>query len=114
MMTDEQLNDLLRRVTPAGPPSALRARIMAARQSPSAWRWATAAAAVLALTIGLHMSTVRADREIRRLVAPAESDRTSLPGLRAVLGDDDSLMQQSALWTAQERRNAVSREIDTP
>lgn len=59
-MTDPELDDLLRRYRPAGPPPELRARV-AANAGPvrRTWPWAAAAAALLAATVYLHESTDR-------------------------------------------------------
>jgi hypothetical protein len=62
MTDDRDIERLLRRYTPANPPVSLDARIAglaAASGGPAArtWPWAAAAAALLALTIGLHAST---------------------------------------------------------
>jgi hypothetical protein len=47
--------DLLRKYRPVGPPGDLRARLLVPEQV--AWPWAVAAAALLALTVGLHAAT---------------------------------------------------------
>jgi hypothetical protein len=113
MMNDEQLHNLLRRVTPAGPPPDFRARIVAGRQ-PRTWPWAAAAAAVLVVTAGLQLSTVRTYRRTSRVVAPEHSDRVELPDLRFALGEDESLIRRGELWTEQERRHNAAPETETP
>jgi hypothetical protein len=61
-MKDDELEDLLRRVRPAGPPPELRARIVrssgaiSARRVQRTWPWAAAAAALLVATLALHQA----------------------------------------------------------
>ena len=78
-MNDDQIEDLLRRVRPAGPGHGLRGRILGAAPAASgrAWPWAVAAAALLALVIGLRASTDRVYRSIEavthvEVAAPAD------------------------------------------
>ena len=51
--------DLLRKYRPVGPPADLRARLLVPERA--AWPWAAAAAALLALTFGLHFATSTLD-----------------------------------------------------
>lgn len=55
-MNDEQLEDRLRQVRPAGPRPELRASIVAARPAARAWPWAVAAAGLLAVAVALQVS----------------------------------------------------------
>ena len=109
-MNDEQLDDLLRHVRPAGPPPELRARILGARRSPRAWPWAVAAAALLALTVGLQVSTMRTSRAITRAVAPVQAEGSDLTELRAALEDDELLLRQAEALTEQDQREANRAE----
>lgn len=112
-MNDEQLDDLLRCVRPAGPPSDLRARIFAPRRAPRAWPWAMAAAALLMLTVTVHFSATRMHREIARVVASAQEDSVDLLELRAALNDNELLIQQAESWTAEEQRQALRAGAQT-
>ncbi len=56
-MNDQDLQALLRRYQPVGPPPGLRARVFAGRSGPRAWPWLSAAAALLAATLGLHLAS---------------------------------------------------------
>lgn len=68
-MNDDQIEDLLRRLRPAGPAPGLRGRIIgAAPAAPRAWPWAVAAAALLVLVIGMRTSTDRVYRSIEDAV----------------------------------------------
>jgi hypothetical protein len=51
-MDDYDIENLLRRHRPVGPPADLGRRIVAARRT---WPWAAAAAALLALTLGARL-----------------------------------------------------------
>jgi len=65
MNDDHDLETLLRRYQPVGPPPALRTRIVdSAVDRRRAWPWAVAAAALLAATVGLHMGTSRLGRQV--------------------------------------------------
>jgi signal transduction histidine kinase len=72
-VNDQDVDDLLRRYRPAGPPDDLRARslVTARAHTRRAWPWATAAAALLAATLSLH---VAANRATARTLVPPESD----------------------------------------
>src|SRR5687768_14496684 len=57
-MTDHDIEQMLRRHRPAGPPPELRARIFQpAPDEGRLWPWAAAAAALLATTIGFHAAS---------------------------------------------------------
>jgi hypothetical protein len=51
---DRQVEDLLKRYRPSGPPDSLRARALTPSRHARVWPWATAAAALLAITVGLQ------------------------------------------------------------
>jgi len=60
-VNDQDLEQLLNRYRPAGPADDLLPRIITSpdrqlRKSPRAWPWAVAAAALLAVTMALHVS----------------------------------------------------------
>ena len=93
MNNDREIEALLRRYQPAGPPPGLRARIVApAIEARRTWPWVAAAAALLAATIGLHISTSRLGRQME----PSESidQRTAaLIELEQSLGGGDEARQ---------------------
>ena len=65
MNDDPEIETLLRRYQPSGPAPGLRARIVApAIDAGRTWPWLAAAAALVAATIGLHMSTSRLERQM--------------------------------------------------
>jgi hypothetical protein len=114
-MTDNELEDLLRRVRPAGPRPELRARIVAstaARRGKRAWPWAMAAAAMLILTVVLQFSTAQMNRETARVVSAMEADVDDLAALRIALDGNELLIRQAELWTLQRQRSALRPESD--
>ena len=58
-MTQDPIEDALRRYRPVGPPADLRARILEAPAPKRAWPWAAAAAALLAVTVASNALTWR-------------------------------------------------------
>jgi hypothetical protein len=73
-MNDDQIEGLLRRVRPAGPPPELRARILLAQPARRAWPWAAAAAALLLMIAGLQWSAGELRHEIRPATLEAGAD----------------------------------------
>jgi hypothetical protein len=70
-MDNTDIDDLLRRVRPAGPPAELRARLLRAAPAPRAWPWVGAAAASLVAAAGLQLASSTA---IDRADMPSLSD----------------------------------------
>ena len=75
-MNDDQIDDLLRRVRPAGPPAELRARIVGARARP-AWAWMAAAAAMLLLTVVSQLGSASLRQDLRQAAISGSSDSES-------------------------------------
>ena len=59
-MDDRQVEDLLKRYRPAGPPDSLRERCLTPSSAARVWPWAAAAAALLAITVGLEVAAADA------------------------------------------------------
>ncbi len=55
-MKDSDIEDLLRKYRPVGPPGELRQRILARSRVPRIWPWASAAAALLVLGLTLQLA----------------------------------------------------------
>jgi hypothetical protein len=97
-MDDAELEDLLRRVRPAGPPPGLRARIAGCRRPPRAWPWVAAAAALLIVTAVLQVSAERARASfwLQRDAAVA-ADAADSQAVQEALGLDDVEIRAEAL-----------------
>jgi hypothetical protein len=81
-MNDDQIEDLLRRVRPAGPPPRLRARIISARRPvPRAWPWVSAAAALLVLTVALPLYDGRGQQALASAPSAWDAERSLLTDL---------------------------------
>lgn len=74
-MKDSDIEDLLRKYRPLGPPARLRERIFAIDHSERIWPWATAAAALLvsALTFPIAIRYEAASVDVR--LGPAAETR---------------------------------------
>jgi hypothetical protein len=105
MFSDEPMShdieDLLRRYQPAGPPPSLRARILGdAGDRPRTWPWAAAAAALLGATVALHAARPRLSET---WADPAPQHREiAIAQLAEMLGGGDI-----ARWRAEQ---AVARD----
>lgn len=53
-MDDRLVENLLKRYRPVGPPDSLRERCLVTPREAPVWPWATAAAALFAITVGLQ------------------------------------------------------------
>jgi hypothetical protein len=85
-MNDDQLEDLLRRVRPAGPPPALRSRILASRPARPAWPWAAAAAALLLTVVGLQWSAGALRNQMRPATLGSVAADADVAVLRETFG----------------------------
>lgn len=113
-MTDRELDDLLRRYRPAGPPPELCARI-AAGVAPAArtWPWAAAAAALLAAVCALHFWTNNVYGRVRDSVTPAPvSILSEFPALQSAVEDDPLLKQRIEAIARQEAVQRPAPLID--
>ena len=55
-MNDSEIEDLLRKYRPVGPPAEMRQRILATTRVLRIWPWASAAAALLILGLTFHLA----------------------------------------------------------
>ena len=96
-MDDDKVRELLDRYRPVGARGGLRERALAgAVNAPRTWPWAAAAAALLAVTLGLHVATNRA---IARVAAPA--DANSVEELAAAMGGGEEAERAARLVAAE-------------
>lgn len=114
-MDDDKVRELLGRYRAAGPPAELRERALnAAANVPRAWPWAAAAAALLAVTLGLHTA---ADRSIASVAVPTAS--VSVDALTEAMGGTDEARRAAELIVEEEKfrewlsgSDAVMRTIE--
>jgi hypothetical protein len=101
--------DLLRKYRPAGAPADLRARLLVPERA--AWPWMAAAAALLALTVGLHAATaVMAKQSLAPTEDPFGFDtRVSLLA-EAMGGNDEARRAAMLLVTGEE----IERRLSMP
>lgn len=101
-MDDSQVEDLLRRYRPVGPPPRLRGRIFATAPNRRTWPWASAAAALLvsalALQVALGHEVSTADIALGSAV-----DTRVLDDLTDLLGGDMSARQLAELILAEQQ-----------
>ena len=86
-MNDPDIEDLLRRYRPVGPPADLRARILSASRAHRVWPWASAAAALLASALALHLAAGHATARVDPKPAPEPAVR-AIDDLTEMLGGD--------------------------
>ena len=107
MKDDQELEDLLRRYEPVGPPASLRARVLAGPTPVRrAWPWVAAAAALLVATISLRDA---ADRAVTSEPEDSSSPRTA-DVLADMMGGGDearAISLKIAVLDESARQNAV-------
>ena len=113
MKDDNELENLLRRYEPAGPPASLRGRVVARRaNSRRTWPWATAAAALLALAVWLGSSAERLMQRNEVNLDAAGSQRSlEVEALTEIVGDTSN-PRALAEWMI-DRRDA-DRALESP
>jgi hypothetical protein len=111
-MDEHDVEELLRRVRPVGPPAELRARIERegaraswerAVEERRAWPWAVAAAALLALTVGLRVETNRLEA---RVEVPPDPTAAIVDDLADRLGGDDRARWLAVLMVLEQQMRA--------
>lgn len=92
-MDDDEIEQMLRRYRPADPPTDLLSTIHHVRDDRRTWPWAVAAAALLAIALGMHGGgAVNAGDN-----PSIEDARRQVAELSAALGDDP-LARETATW----------------
>lgn len=76
-MSDSDIEELLRRYRPAGPPKQLRERILAIERTERIWPWMAAAAALLVSALTLHVATRDAAAGVYVTLGPAAETRVA-------------------------------------
>ena len=104
-MDDNEIERTLQRYRPVDPPEDLLDRILTGDRSalafpePRTWPWAVAAAALLALIIGLHSGSAN-DPSV-------DATRREIADLSASLGGD-ALAQETATWLVRTERTQAA------
>ena len=92
--------DLLRKYRPSGPAAALRARIVVPERA--AWPWAVAAAALLALTVGLRLQTGALAADALAQSPDPLSFEMRVAALTEMLGEGEDARRTAVLLVAKE------------
>jgi hypothetical protein len=117
-MDERQIEELLRAHRPSGPPAYLRERITGGRvRVAPAWPWLFAAAALLTVSVGFHVSAsrLRATASLNE-----ESPTTTVTSeqravLRSIYGEAaDLIVARAEAFAAIERRDARVPQAETP
>jgi hypothetical protein len=104
-MSEPDLDDLLQRYRPAGPPPELRARVVANKEAVRrTWPWAAAAAALLVAVCAMQVWTREVYEEVRHDVAPQTevSILADLPALANAVEADPALKERIEALARQE------------
>ena len=105
--------DLLRKYRPAAPPPDLRARILVPERA--AWPWAVAAAALLALTVGLRLQTGALAAGARAQRPDPWSFDMRVAALTEALGEGEDAGRTAVLLVAtEELHRRLSRPVVIP
>jgi hypothetical protein len=116
-MDDPHIEELLRAHRPSGPPDYLRDRIIGGhmRVAP-AWPWMFAAAALLVVSVGFHVSASR----LRAMAADTPSVTATVTPeqreiLRSIYGEAaDVIVARVEAIAALEQRDAPASQPETP
>jgi hypothetical protein len=86
-MKDSEIEDLLRKYRPVGPPAELRHRILATTSVPRIWPWASAAAALLVVGFTFQLAARNEVADAGLNLGPSAVARVT-EDLTNMLGDD--------------------------
>jgi hypothetical protein len=87
-MNDSDIEDLLRRHRPLGPPAHLRARVLTPQPPQRIWPWAAAAAALVLSVLTLRLAA-RQQIDVMTPTLGAVTPADVRDDLTAMFGDDD-------------------------
>lgn len=113
-MDDSEIEDLLRRYRPVGPPAKLRERILGTDRVPRIWPWASAAAALLVSALTLHLAGRYEAASADLRLGPAAVVRVA-DDLTAVLGGGAAARQLAEFIVVEQqaRSEASSAAIES-
>ena len=113
-MDDRQVEDILQRYRPAGPPDSLRERCLAPSRVAGVWPWAAAAAALLAITVGLQAAGAGAIAGADIVLTPDTSAQAVADLAEALGGDAAARRTAEQVIGQQMRRDREAAERPTP
>lgn len=112
-MDDQQVEALLKRYRPAGPPLSLRERCLTPSRGARVWPWAAAAAALLVITVTIEGAAARAAISADVVVAP-DPTAHAIAELAETLGGDAAARRVAEqIIDEQMRRDRELRERPT-
>ena len=112
-MDDSEIEDLLRRYRPIGPPAQLRERIFATAPGRRIWPWASAAAALLISAMTFHIASGYEVGSADVTLGPAAATRVA-DDLTGMLGGDVSARDLAEfIIVEQQVRSEATRVIPT-
>ena len=112
-MDDSEIEDLLRRYSPVGPPAGLRERIFATAPSRLIWPWASAAAALLISAMTFHVASGYEVGSADVTLGPAAATRVA-DDLTDMLGGDAAARDLAEfIIVEQQVRSEATRIIPT-
>lgn len=113
-MDERQVEDLLQRYRPAGPAESLRERCLTPLRHAPVWPWATAAAALLAITVGLEAAAAGAISRVDVVVAPDPTAQAIAELAEALGGDAAARRVAEQIIDEQMRRERELAERSMP
>jgi hypothetical protein len=112
-MNDPEVEHLLRRYRPAGPPPHLRSLIVAPLRVQRIWPWATAAAVLLASMMALRVGARSEAASVDLQLGPDAAER-AVEELSQMLGDttDARALAESMVMAEQLRADTAPLPLD--
>lgn len=112
-MDDQQVEAVLRRYRPAGPPQSLRERCLAPAREARVWPWAATAAALLVITVAIDTAAASAVAGAEVVVAP-DPMADVIAELAETLGGDAAARRVAEQIVEQMQRDREWAERSTP
>jgi hypothetical protein len=111
---DQQVEALLKRNRPAGPPESLRERCLSPLRQARVWPWVAAAAVLLVITVTIEGAAARAVASADVVVAP-DPTAHAIAELAETLGGDAAARRVAEqIIDEQMRRDRERAERSTP
>lgn len=113
-MDDQQVEALLKRYRPAGPPESLRERCLTPSRDARVWPWAAAAAALLASTVAIQGAAADAVAGANVVVTPDPTARAIAELAEALGGDPPARLLAEQIINEQMQRDRERAKPSTP